>query len=207
MTRLFLVRHAESEWNAQRRWQGRGDPPLSEHGREQAAIAAPRLVGEVDAIVASPQQRAVETAQIIADALGIGGVDTDDGLREIDVGEWTGLTLDVVESRWGDELRAWRAGELDAPPGGENRHDFLDRILAALGRVRDANGDQRTLVLTHGGAIGRLERHLDCHPGHGAGNLTGRWFELNGDLRVAGDRVRLLPEPEMPAPETQSEIR
>ena len=165
MTRLFLVRHAESEWNAQRRWQGRGDPPLSEHGREQAGIAAEHLSGDVDVAFASPQLRAIETAEIIAKKLGLGEVSTDEGLREIDVGEWTGLTIDAVESRWGDELKAWRAGELDAPPGGEDRHAFLQRLLAALEHVREAHGDKRVLVLTHGGAIGRLERHLDCSPG------------------------------------------
>ncbi len=203
MTRLFLVRHAESEWNAQRRWQGRGDPPLSEHGREQAKVAAQSLSGEIDVVVASPQRRAIETAEIISRALGLGEVATDEGLREIDVGEWTGLNIDEVESRWGDELKAWRAGELDATPGGEDRHAFLERVLAALGRARDAHVGKRVLVLTHGGAIGRVERHLGCHPGHGAGNLTGRWFELNGELRVLGDRIKLLPEPEVPAPETR----
>ena len=203
MTRLFLVRHAESEWNAERRWQGRGDPPLSAHGREQATLAAQSLSGEVDVIVASPQRRAIETAEIISRVLDLGEVKTDEGLREIDVGEWTGLSIDEVESRWGDELRAWRQGELDAPPGGEDRHAFLDRVLSALERVRQSHDSKRVLVLTHGGAIGRVERHLNCHPGHGSGNLTGRWFELNGALRVASDRIKLLPEPEVPAPETR----
>lgn len=203
MTRLFLVRHAESEWNAERRWQGRGDPPLSVHGREQASLAAQSLSGEVDVIVASPQQRAIETAEIISLVLGLGEVETDEGLREIDVGEWTGLTIDEVESRWGNELRAWREGELDSPPGGEDRHAFLDRLLSALERVSESHNDKRVLVLTHGGAIGRIERHLSCHPGHGSGNLTGRWFTLDGELRVASDRIKLLPEPEVPAPETR----
>ncbi len=152
---------------------------------------------------ASPQLRAIETAEIIAKKLGLGEVSTDEGLREIDVGEWTGLTIDAVESRWGDELKAWRAGELDAPPGGEDRHAFLQRLLAALEHVREAHGDKRVLVLTHGGAIGRLERHLGVHPGHGTGNLTGRWFSFDGELRVTSDRIKLLPEPEVPAPETR----
>jgi probable phosphoglycerate mutase len=203
VTRFFLVRHAESQWNAEGRWQGRGDPSLSPHGREQASIAVERIRGEVDLIVASPQRRAIETAEIIAGALGLGEVKTDDGLREIDVGEWTGLTMDEVKARWGAELEAWRAGELDSPPGGEDRMVFLERVLAALERLRQTHGDTRVLVVTHGGVIGRVERYLERHPGRGSGNLTGRWFELDGELLATSERIPLLPEPEVPAPETR----
>jgi probable phosphoglycerate mutase len=203
VTHFFLVRHAESQWNAEGRWQGRGDPPLSAHGREQSAEAAARLKGEVDVVVSSSQRRAFETARIIADELGFDVVSTDDGLREIDVGEWTGLPIDEVKERWGDELAAWRAGDLESPPGGENRNLFLERVLSALAQLHEAHDGKRVLVVTHGGAIGRVERHLDCHPGHGSGNLTGRWFVWDGRLRATSDRIPLLPEPEVPAPETR----
>lgn len=202
-TRLFLVRHAESEWNAQSRWQGRGDPPLSDHGREQCELAAQRLDGQVEVVVASPQRRALETAKIIAGALGIDGVQTDDGLMEIDVGEWTGRTIEEVESGYGPQLAAWRAGELDAPPGGEDKTAFLRRILGALELLRDTFGDRRVLVVTHGGVIGRIERHLGCHPGRGSGNLTGRWFEIGDEVHVVSERIPLLDEPQEPAPETR----
>jgi broad specificity phosphatase PhoE len=165
--------------------------------------AAKRIEGEVEVAVSSPQRRARETAEIIALELGLGDVLTDDDLREIDVGEWTGLTMSEVESGYGTQLAAWRAGELDAPPGGEHRAAFLARVLAALERLRESFGPHNVLVVTHGGVIGRVERHLDCHPGHGSGNLTGRWFELDGRLRVVGERVRLLDEPQEPAAEAR----
>jgi probable phosphoglycerate mutase len=202
VTRLFLVRHAQSVWNAEKRWQGRGDPPLSERGRQQAKLAASAIVGVVDVVVASPQKRARETAEVMADELGLGPVTFDDDLREIDVGAWTGLTIDEVEARYSAELAAWRAGELDAPPGGEDRHAFLERILRGVDRIVRSHDGRRVLVVTHGGVIGRLERHFGCHPGRGSGNLTGRWFEHDGELKVASERVALVPDG-VPAPEAR----
>src|ERR671910_890596 len=89
-TRVLLVRHGQSEWNAAGRWQGQADPSLSDLGRLQAREAA-RAVGAVDAIWSSDLQRAAETAIIIGDQIGVGPVVVDDRLRERDAGEWTGL--------------------------------------------------------------------------------------------------------------------
>ena len=89
-TRILLVRHGESAWNAIGRWQGWADPELSDLGRQQALEAA-AAVGAVDAIVASDLQRAMQTALIISEAIGVGPVQVEAGLRERDVGDWTGL--------------------------------------------------------------------------------------------------------------------
>ena len=89
MTRVLLVRHGQSEWNADGRWQGQADPPLTDLGRHQALHAA-RNLGVVDAIVASDLQRASETALIIAGELGVGPLVLEPDLRERDAGEWSG---------------------------------------------------------------------------------------------------------------------
>src|SRR5687767_11323336 len=95
-TRVLLVRHGQSEWNATGRWQGQADPPLTDLGRRQARSAAAAL-GTVDAVFASDLQRASETALIIAGELGVGPVVVDPDLRERDAGEWSGLTRVEIE--------------------------------------------------------------------------------------------------------------
>lgn len=188
--RLFVLRHAESLWNAERRWQGHADPELSERGRQQALRAAGRLAGEVEAVVSSDLQRAAETAEIIAKALDLGPVGLDPQLREIDVGEWAGLTTPEIDERWPGALEAWRRGE-GRPPGGEDRSAFRKRIVAAL-RSHASNAAGPLLVVCHGAAIGTIERHLGVHPGRSLRRLTGRWFAFNPELQVVGDRVSLL---------------
>ena len=90
-TRLLVARHGQSEWNALGRWQGHADVPLSDDGMRQAADAGLAL-GTFDAVWASDLQRALLTAQIIAEIIGIGPVMIDARLRETDVGPWQGLT-------------------------------------------------------------------------------------------------------------------
>ncbi len=202
--RLLVVRHAESDWNAAGRWQGRGDPPLSPHGHEQAAAAVPGLRGKIEAVVSSTLVRAHQTAQLIAGALGAGDVEVDPDLMEIDVGKWTGLTIAEVEERYGAELRAWREGRLQAAPGGEDKDVFLERVMRGLRRVAERHVDRAVLVVSHGGCIGRLERHLDVFPGRGPGHLCGRWFTVDGaELRPASDRLSLIGEPTPAPPEAR----
>ena len=195
MTRLLLVRHGQSEWNAQGRWQGLGDPHLSDHGREEAKLAASALDGFAGLIFSSPLIRARETAEIIATALGHdGALLIEPDLREIDVGEFSGLTNDEIEAKLPEAWAELRAGNLQRFPGGEARADFLDRVIGALARIAARHPDDTVLAVTHGGAIASLERHLGVHPGVGVGNLGGRWFELDGELRVDGERVALASQ-------------
>jgi broad specificity phosphatase PhoE len=188
MTRILLVRHGLSEWNAAGRWQGWADPPLAPLGEEQARSAAGR-VGAVDVVVASDLQRARRTAELLAPAAG--PVRVDAGLRERDVGAFTGLTRDEIEVRF--------PGVLDThpvvPPGGEPWPAVLARVRSALARIAaDADG-RVVLAVSHGGVIGSLERHLEV----GAGpvpNLAGRWFDVDGERVEPGDRV-LLVDPDV----------
>lgn len=204
MTRLLVVRHAESDWNAAGRWQGRGDPPLSPHGHEQAAAAVPKLRGRVERVVSSALVRAHQTAQLIAGALGAGDVEVETDLVEIDVGKWTGLTIGEVQERYGAELRAWRDGQLQAPPGGEDKDAFLERVVRGLRTIAVRHQGRAVLVVSHGGCIGRLERHLGVFPGRGPGHLAGRWFSMDGEeLRPTSDRIELIGEPTAPPPEAR----
>jgi probable phosphoglycerate mutase len=188
---LLLVRHAESEWNAERRWQGWSDPPLSEHGRTQSVHAVAQIPETVRSIVSSDLHRARETAEIIASELGLGEVTVDAGWREIDVGDWSGLTMDEVKERHPEAYADWRAGRLDAYPGGESRAAHRSRLLAAIARLsaREPNAD--VMVVTHGGCLSDLERMLDVHPGNPSTNLTARWFRWDSDLRADGERFQL----------------
>src|SRR3546814_20228381 len=100
MTRVLLVRHGQSEWNATGRWQGQADPPLTDLGRAQAHYAA-RSLGVVDAIVAADLQRAADTALIISGELGAGPVVLDQGLRERSEARRVGKEcVSTCRSRW-----------------------------------------------------------------------------------------------------------
>ena len=185
MTRLLLVRHGESEWNAIGRWQGWADPPLSDLGRRQAAAAA-RAVGAVDAVVSSDLQRAHQTAAIIAGELGIGPVVVDAALRERDAGEWTGLTRAEIEEGWPGFLASG-----DRPPGYEGDEAILERAVPALVALEGA-GDA-ALVVTHGGLIGAVDRHLgESHAR--TPNLGGRVVDLVAGRLVPGETLLLVDE-------------
>ncbi len=196
MSRLLLLRHGESEWNAEDRWQGWADPPLSARGRLQAAEAGRRLRGEgFTAVASSDLRRARHTAELAAVLLGLpGGVHTEPGLREYDLGVWSGRTRAEIEKEWPGELADWRHGRLDAPPGGETREAFVGRLVAALRRLAAAFPGGTVLVIGHGGAIGTIERELGVERNR-ALHLAGRWIEVAEGHLVAGPgRVVLEPE-------------
>jgi 2,3-bisphosphoglycerate-dependent phosphoglycerate mutase len=191
VTRFLLVRHGESEWNALGRWQGLSDPPLSDLGREEARMAASTL-GDFDGLIfASPLIRARQTAEIIAKQLGERTVLIEPDLREIDVGDFSGLTSDEIQEKMPEAWTALREGRLDTFPGGESRSDFRERVQRALEGLAARHEGAEILVVTHGGTIGDVERYLGVHPGVGVRNLEGRWFELGEALIAVGDRVPL----------------
>ena len=142
VTTLLLVRHGETDWNAEGRLQGHTDRPLNEHGRRQARELAARLAGEqVDAIYASDLVRARETAEIVGAQLGL-EVAIDPDLREKNWGNWEGLT--------GDE-RASVVFE------GESTELHRDRVMAAVRRIVERHRGGRVVVVTHGGSLRRIQ--------------------------------------------------
>ena len=109
-TRLLIVRHGQSTWNADGRWQGQADPPLSALGAAQAQAAAD-VVPDVDLMVASDLARARQTAEIIATARQLSAVRLDERLRERNSGDWTGFTREEIELAWPGWLDAGRLPE------------------------------------------------------------------------------------------------
>ena len=193
MVNLLVVRHAESVWNLDGRWQGQADPPISEPGAAHARLAATNIDG-VSRIVSSDLRRASSTAEIIAETLGAEPVIIDAGWRERTVGSWQGLTTAQIESRYPGALAAG-----DYPPGWESNESLLDRVLAAIHRTaaRVVSGD--VLVVSHAGVIYTLEQHFGCDFER-IGNLGGRRLLVqSGEVRLrerialTGDGGRLRP--------------
>ena len=145
MTTLLFVRHGETDWNAERRFQGHADVPLNARGLAQAQELADRLAAEaLDAIYTSDLSRARVTAEIVSTRLGVPAV-VDPDLREIDVGAVEGLTFE--ESRG----LGWQ---------GEPKDAHAARILRAIHRIAGNHPDGRVLVVTHGGSMRRVHEHL-----------------------------------------------
>jgi ribonuclease H / adenosylcobalamin/alpha-ribazole phosphatase len=146
-TMTLLLRHGETALSTERRFAGRGDIPLTEAGRAQAAAAAARLAarGGIDLIVTSPLARARATAEAVADATGAPLL-ADDDLAETDFGKWEGLTFAEASERWPGEVSAWLGSADVAPPGGESFAAVGQRVNAALDRLL-ASHEFRTLLL------------------------------------------------------------
>jgi probable phosphoglycerate mutase len=205
VTDLLLLRHAQSTWNAEGRWQGSADPPLSQRGVVEAVDAAEMIaaarragtpaLGEVVAMASSDLSRARETADILADRLALPGVALFRGLRERDVGEFTGLTRVEIESRWPGLLARV---PLD-PPGGESLAALLARAVATLHRIAQAHPAEAVVVVTHGALIRTVEAHLGVLQPGPPRNLNGRWVSLDGGQLTPGPPVSLRPDDE-PAP-------
>jgi broad specificity phosphatase PhoE len=152
VTTILLARHGESDWNRAGRWQGHADRPLTDRGREQARALAERLADtELDAVYSSDLARARETAEIVAAPRGL-RVHELAGLREVDVGAWSGLTRAEAEERFPEHYRRWVAGE-EGWDDGETYAELSDRVVAAVRTIAAERPDDRILVVAHGGSI------------------------------------------------------
>ena len=142
MTTLLLVRHGETDWNAEGRLQGHTDTPLNDYGRRQAAALADDLARDgIDVVYSSDLARARETAEIVAARLGL-AVLLDPGLREKNWGSWEGLT--PMERDAVDYV-------------GESTEEHRERTLRALRAIAERNPGRRVLVVTHGGSMRRVQ--------------------------------------------------
>lgn len=150
--RLLLIRHGETDHNAERLALGRSDVPLNERGRLQAQALAGALRAryQLDAIYASPLQRAVATAQPLAEALDL-PVQIEPGLIEMDIGEVEGLDFAQVRERFPDFVRVWFSDDLaDASmPGGESLAQVQERAWDAVESIRERHPDEWVAVVTH----------------------------------------------------------
>lgn len=187
-----MLRHGQSLWNIEERWQGRADIPLSEEGVRQALIAAENL-GSFDLVASSHLERARHTATLIAEQLGIGPVEVDQRLQETHVGPWEGLTRTEIERQWPGYLQERRK-----PEGFEGDDEILSRMTSAfidIGR-RCINGS--ALIVSHSGVI-RTLRHVMNVDNPRLPNLGGSWFHLLEDGTIsAGEVVTVLDESTSP---------
>jgi alpha-ribazole phosphatase len=151
-TRLYLLRHGETTWNVARRYQGALDSPLSRAGRVQTLRLGETLARvPLRAVYSSPLARALETAAAIAGAHRL-PVRAHDGLGEIRVGEWEGLSVSEIETRYAEAVRGWyETPHLTRIPGGETIEEMRERAVAAVDEIVRAHAGEPVAVVAHGG--------------------------------------------------------
>jgi len=192
---LILIRHGESVWNVEGRWQGQADPPLSERGRSQARDAVWRIAAlEAEALYSSNLRRAHETALILGRRIGL-EPRVELRLREFNVGVWSGLTKPEIEQRWPGQYARFSFRELDfRPGGGESPRELMARVHEALDEIAHRHAGQRVLLVSHGGVAKSLS-------GSGLENLgalhlrrgeAGRWEPADGEAPIGSVRQEVL---------------
>lgn len=154
--KLLLVRHGQTDWNFTQRFQGHSDIPLNDTGRGQARSLAMRLSSQpFDVVYSSDLGRAFETANILA--AGKGEVKTDARLRELNFGEWEGLTYYEIEQKQPEKLATWEKDVYkNAPPNGETVEQLSKRVQCALDDLHEMHSDQTMLIVAHGGVLQSL---------------------------------------------------
>jgi broad specificity phosphatase PhoE len=203
MPLLYLVRHGETDWNREKRWQGHYDRALSAAGRAQAVAAGRRLRAErIEEIHTSDLKRALETAQIIGEVCEL-RPRADPALREIDVGNWAGLTHAEAKRRFPEGYARRRAGGTGWQ-GGETYEQMGERVRDYVTRLaRSARGSERIALVCHSGVIRMLVVHaLGLGPsdrGRIGGNQHGalsvlRFRKGEWSLRMYNDTCHLHAE-------------
>jgi broad specificity phosphatase PhoE len=191
VTRVLLARHGETDWNRHGRWQGQTGPGLNDLGRRQADALADRLArGErIDAIYTSDLSRTVETAQIVAERLGIPPV-PESALREVDVGSWAGLSREEVRASDADGYARWLNGQ-SGWEGGETYDELHARSVEAVMRLVERHPDGTILAVTHGGVVRAVAAHavgLERHDRRriiGAANCSLTIVQMGMDGRLS----------------------
>jgi broad specificity phosphatase PhoE len=155
---LTIIRHGQSEGNAARLWQGRGNTALTEKGRSQAgALGTRNDLGEFDLVISSTLDRAIETARLA-------GYEPEPraAFDEMNLGEWEGSTFEEVAAAFPEDLRAMRAGEnVRWGRTGENAEEFNAKVAAGIDIIRAGVDDQaRVLIVAHGGTNMAIIRHF-----------------------------------------------
>lgn len=168
-----MVRHGESHYNVEDRYQGHADSGLTEEGRAQAARVARVLaeeVGRVEAVWSSDLPRARDTAQAYADLVGVDVVE-DVRLREVSVGEWAGRLLIEVAAQEPETIAAFRAGGDPRRGGGETFAELRTRMVECLEEIA-SDGPDVALVFSHGGSIRVAAAHAAGAPSPGHATMA-----------------------------------
>lgn len=196
MRELLIIRHGESEWNVEKRWQGWLDAPLTALGEEQAKRRAEALAGAGFAptvVHCSDLGRAQQTAAIIAAVLGT-PCRPHPGFRERSGGEWEGSTAAEIDERWPGMRDAWRRGEVTAPPGGEDDSAVLDRFDRAIASVIDSVVP--ALVVTHHGVLRLVATRAGADVHTLIPNLGGYWFTVDRGKLRSPEPLDVTPTPD-----------
>lgn len=152
MTRIYIIRHGETEWNRLGKTQGSRDISLSEAGRAQALRLAERLSGEgICTLYSSDLKRAMETAACIGQRIGAAPIPTP-ALREASFGCWEGMTVQEIEETYPGSLKAWRTEYTSCPSGGESVEAFTQRVSRFLPELREhlKQTSGNVLIVSHG---------------------------------------------------------
>ncbi len=157
LKRVYLIRHGETEWNTNGRWQGILPVGLNEAGHEQARRLAMYLKDEpIATVYTSDLSRALETAEILAQALGV-EVRSDRRWRELNIGVFQGLTVAQIQQRYPEEYVAFISNPLDyVVTGGESRKEFQSRVMSAFAEAVEESGPRQIAVVTHIGVLRTL---------------------------------------------------
>jgi glucosyl-3-phosphoglycerate phosphatase len=189
--RVLLLRHGRTAYNAEARFQGQLDIPLDEVGLGQAKRVADTLAGELDGgpvrIISSDLSRASQTADALADRLGV-DVTLEPRLREIYAGGWEGLLRAEIVAGWPEEHAAWRRGDPEVRiGGGESRVDAGIRAAAAISEAEQAMDGGTLVCVSHGGSLRSavfLLLGTPSWPWHALEGLrNGHWAELRNTSR------------------------
>ncbi len=162
--KIILLRHGQTAWNVGRKYQGQTDIPLNDYGEKQALMLAEFLAHNetIDRIYSSDLSRAYRTASIIASRLGL-DVQQDARLREVSFGRWESLTFSEVYSSYKEEFEHWyRDPFYFRIPGGETFQELALRSMAAISEITQ-KPSRSVAIVTHGGVIKAVLRHLDTH--------------------------------------------
>jgi broad specificity phosphatase PhoE len=167
MTTLYLIRHGETPWNVEGRYQGQLDPPLNNHGRQQAQATATKLAPlGFDAIYSSDLARASQTAEALTALTGL-PVQLDSRLREINQGDWQGVLIGDIRARWPTEIAGWEADPWHHhPPGGETLQHVQARLFAAIGDIAARHQNAKVAVFSHKLPIALLKIKYKEFPSH-----------------------------------------
>lgn len=160
-TRITLVRHGETEWNVSGRWQGHADAPLTAHGEAQAKALGERFrKAKFDSCYTSDLGRAVHTSRLIGAPSAL-YFETDERLRERDLGIMQGLTREEMLEQCSDIYESFRNKGPDyLIPKGESFRQFSKRCVSAIEDFSDRHVGQSLLIVTHGGVLGAIFRHV-----------------------------------------------
>lgn len=156
---LLLIRHGETDWNRELRFQGQIDVPLNDTGLEQARRVGEQLAGEkVQSVICSDLLRTRQTAAAPASRLAKVAI-SDRALREQDFGVVDGMRSEDIQTRYPQAWESWTRFDPDfAFDGGESTRQFHERVMAAIERIFSARRDQRLVLVTHGGVLDMVYR-------------------------------------------------